>query len=191
MVPPSGPALSSDSDKEGEDEGTEEEELPALPILGKSTKKELASGSSPALLRSLSHWEMSRAQETVEFLGPAPVANAGPKRRGRWAQPGVELSVRSMLDLRQLETLAPSPRGPSQDSLAVSPAGPGKHSPQAPDLSYASQKERAPRLQASQPCSCPHIIQLLSQEEGVFAQDLEPAPIEDVRFRCRLQPEDP
>lgn len=41
MVPPSGPALSSDSDKEGEDEGTEEEELPALPILSKSTKKEL------------------------------------------------------------------------------------------------------------------------------------------------------
>lgn len=41
MVTPSGPAFSSDSDKEGEDEGTEEEELPALPILGKSTKKEL------------------------------------------------------------------------------------------------------------------------------------------------------
>lgn len=35
-----GPALSSDSDKEGEDEGTEEEELPALPILAKGTKKE-------------------------------------------------------------------------------------------------------------------------------------------------------
>lgn len=100
VVPPSGPALSSDSDKEGEDEGTEEEELPALPILSKSTKKELASGSSPALLRSLSHWEMSRAQETMEYLDPAPVANTGPKRRGRWAQPGVELSVRSMLDLK-------------------------------------------------------------------------------------------
>lgn len=41
VVPPSAPALSSDSDKEGEDEGTEEEELPALPILGKNTKKEL------------------------------------------------------------------------------------------------------------------------------------------------------
>lgn len=40
VAPPPGPALSSDSDKEGEDEGTEEEELPALPILGKSTKKE-------------------------------------------------------------------------------------------------------------------------------------------------------
>lgn len=35
-----GPVLSSDSDKEGEDEGTEEEELPALPILAKNTKKE-------------------------------------------------------------------------------------------------------------------------------------------------------
>lgn len=41
VVPPSAPALSSDSDKEGEDEGTEEEELPALPTLGKNTKKEL------------------------------------------------------------------------------------------------------------------------------------------------------
>ncbi|XP_041534964.1 mitogen-activated protein kinase-binding protein 1 isoform X3 [Microtus oregoni] len=179
VAPPPGPALSSDSDKEGEDEGTEEEELPALPILGKSTKKEPASVSSPALLRSLSHWEMSREHETMEFLGSTPVANTGPKRRGRWAQPGVELSVRSMLDLRQLETLAPSPRGPSQDSLAVSPSGPVKHGPQAPALSCAVQKEKTPRLQASQPCSCPHIIQLLSQEEGVFAQDLEPSPTEE------------
>ncbi|XP_040602014.1 mitogen-activated protein kinase-binding protein 1 isoform X4 [Mesocricetus auratus] len=179
VVPPPGPPLSSDSDKEGEDEGTEEEELPALPILGKSTKKEPASVSSPALLRSLSHWEMSRAQENIEFLDPTPVTNTGPKRRGRWAQPGVELSVRSMLDLRQLETLAPSPRGPSQDSLAVCPSGPGKHGPQASKLSCASQNEKAPRLQASQPCSCPHIIRLLSQEEGVFAQDLESAPTED------------
>lgn len=80
-----------------------------------------------------------QAQENMEFLGPTPVANTGPKRRGRWAQPGVELSVRSMLDLRQLETLAPSPRGPSQDSLAVSPSGPGKHGSQPPELSCDSQ----------------------------------------------------
>uniref|UniRef100_A0A8C8Z020 Mitogen-activated protein kinase-binding protein 1 n=1 Tax=Prolemur simus TaxID=1328070 RepID=A0A8C8Z020_PROSS len=174
-----GPALSSDSDKEGEDEGTEEEELPALPILSKNTKKEPASVPSPALPRSLSHWEMSRTQETVDFLDPAPAANPGPRRRGRWAQPGVELSVRSMLDLRQLETLAPSPRGPSQDSLAMTPSGAGKHGQQAPESSHTSQNEKPPRPQTSQPCSCPHIIQLLSQEEGVFAQDLEPAPIED------------
>uniref|UniRef100_A0A8C9DC89 Mitogen-activated protein kinase-binding protein 1 n=1 Tax=Panthera leo TaxID=9689 RepID=A0A8C9DC89_PANLE len=175
-----GPALSSDSDKEGEDEGTEEEELPALPILAKGTKKEPASVPGPVLPRSLSHWEMSRAQETVEFLAPAPVANQGPRRRSRWAQPGVELSVRSMLDLRQLETLAPSPRDRSQDLLAMTPSCPGKHGQQVPpETSHASQNEKPPRHQASQPCSCPHIIRLLSQEEGVFAQDLEPAPIED------------
>ncbi|XP_043775103.1 mitogen-activated protein kinase-binding protein 1 isoform X3 [Cervus elaphus] len=174
-----GPALSSDSDKEGEDEGTEEEELPALPILATGTKKEPASVPSPALPRSLSHWEMSRAQEMEEFLDPAPATNQGPRRRGRWAQPGVELSVRSMLDLRQLETLAPGPRGTHQDSPAMTPSGPGKHSQQAPETSSVSQNEKLPRPQASQPCSCPHIIRLLSQEEGLFAQDLEPAPIED------------
>uniref|UniRef100_A0A2K6BAY1 Mitogen-activated protein kinase-binding protein 1 n=1 Tax=Macaca nemestrina TaxID=9545 RepID=A0A2K6BAY1_MACNE len=173
-----GPALSSDSDKEGEDEGTEEE-LPALPVLAKNTKKALASVPSPALPRSLSHWEMSRAQESVGFLDPAPAANPGPRRRGRWAQPGVELSVRSMLDLRQLETLAPSPRGPSQDSLATISSGPRKHGQQALETSLTSQNEKSPRPQASQPCSCPRIIRLLSQEEGVFAQDLEPAPVED------------
>ncbi|XP_053452112.1 mitogen-activated protein kinase-binding protein 1 isoform X3 [Nycticebus coucang] len=174
-----GPALSSDSDKEGEDEGTEEEELPALPVLSKNTKKEPALVPSPALPRSLSHWEMSRAQETVEFLDPAPAANPGPRRRGRWVQPGMELSVRSMLDLRQLETLAPSPRGTSQDLLAMTPSGAGKRGQQAPETSHASQDGKSSRPQTSQPCSCPHIIQLLSQEEGIFAQDLEPAPIED------------
>ncbi|XP_023613270.1 mitogen-activated protein kinase-binding protein 1 isoform X5 [Myotis lucifugus] len=172
----SGPALSSDSDKEGEDECTEEEELPALPILAKGTKKEPALVPSPALPRSLSHWEMSRAQETVEFLGPVPAANQGPRRRGRWAQSGVELSVRSMLDLRQLETLAPSSRGPSRDSLAMTSSGSGKHGQQPPET---LQNEKSPQPHASQPCSCPHIIRLLSQEEGVFPQDLEPTPIED------------
>ncbi|KAM9646613.1 mitogen-activated protein kinase-binding protein 1 [Trichechus inunguis] len=171
-----GPALSSDSDKEGEDEGTEEEELPALPILAKSIKKEPALVPSSALPRSLSHWEMSRE---MEFLDPAPVSSQGPRRRGRWAQPGVELSVRSMLDLRQLETLAPSPRGPSQESLARTPSGTRKYGQQAPEASRAKQNEKPPRPQVSQPCSCPHVIRLLSQEEGVFAEDLEPAPIED------------
>ncbi|KAM9202515.1 mitogen-activated protein kinase-binding protein 1 isoform 2-T2 [Dugong dugon] len=171
-----GPALSSDSDKEGEDEGTEEEELPALPVLAKSIKKEPALVPSSALPRSLSHWEMSRE---VEFLDPAPVSSEGPRRRGRWAQPGVELSVRSMLDLRQLETLAPSPRGPSQESLAMTPSGTRKYGQQAPEASCAKQNEKPPRPQVSQPCSCPHVIRLLSQEEGVFAQDLEPPAIED------------
>lgn len=78
----------------------------------------------------------------MEFLDPAPAANQGPRRRGRWAQSGVELSVRSMLDLRQLETLAPSPRGCSQDLLPTTPCGPGKHGQQAPETSRAVQVSR-------------------------------------------------
>lgn len=80
-----------------------------------------------------------QAQETVEFLGPVPAANQGPRRRGRWAQSGMELSVRSMLDLRQLETLAPSSRGPSRDSLAMTSSGSGKHGQQAPETLEVSQ----------------------------------------------------
>lgn len=44
-----------------------------------------------------------------------------------------------MLDLRQLETLAPSPQGCSQDVLAMTPCGPGKHGQQAPETSRAVQ----------------------------------------------------
>lgn len=83
-----------------------------------------------------------QVQEPVEFLDPAPAANPGPRRRGRWAQPGVELSVHSMLDLRQLETLAPSPRTPSQDSLATSLSGPGKNDRRDCETSHASQVSR-------------------------------------------------
>ncbi|KAM6201878.1 mitogen-activated protein kinase-binding protein 1 isoform 1-T1 [Rhynchocyon petersi] len=173
-----GQALSSDSDKEGEDEGTEEEELPALPILAKSTKNKQVSVPSSVLPRSLSHWEMSRAQET-EFLDPALKSNQGPRRRGRWAQPGAELSVRSMLDLRQLETLVPSPQDPSQDSMPMASPVHRKYGTQALKVASTKQNEKPPWPQVSQPCSCPHVIRLLSQEEGVFAQDLESAPIED------------
>ncbi|XP_068961909.1 mitogen-activated protein kinase-binding protein 1 isoform X3 [Petaurus breviceps papuanus] len=176
------PALSSDSDKDGEDEGTEEEELPALPILAKGTKKDPASARGPALPRSLSHWEMSRSQEGVEFLDPAPATSQGPRRRGRWAQPGVELSVRSMLDLRQLETLSSAPRPPSQDSLAqelLTQAQAEKHSQQAPVDANPSQNGSIPQSLTSKPCACSQVIQMISHEEGVFAQELEPMNNED------------
>uniref|UniRef100_A0A4X2KCU5 Mitogen-activated protein kinase binding protein 1 n=1 Tax=Vombatus ursinus TaxID=29139 RepID=A0A4X2KCU5_VOMUR len=176
------PALSSDSDKDGEDEGTEEEELPALPVLAKGAKKDPASARGPALPRSLSHWEMSRSQEGVEFLDPTPATSQGPRRRGRWAQPGVELSVRSMLDLRQLETLSSAPRPPSQDSLAqelLTQAQPEKHSQPAPVDAHPGQNGSIPQSLTSKPCACSQVIQMISQEEGVFAQELEPMNSED------------
>lgn len=113
----------------------------------------------------------------MEFLGSTPVANTGPKRRGRWAQPGVELSVRSMLDLRQLETLAPSPRGPSQDSLAVSPSGPGKHGLQAPALSCAVQVSwlSPARAQPGFCCLFPE-LEYSASSELVFTKSLPTLP---------------
>ena len=106
----------------------------------------LGGGCDPSLTPA-SH----QAQETAEFLAPAPAANQGPRRRGRWAQPGVELSVRSMLDLRQLETLTPSSRGASQDLLAMTPSCPGKHGQQAPETSHASQVSQPSPSSLSQP----------------------------------------
>lgn len=44
-----------------------------------------------------------------------------------------------MLDLRQLETLAPSSRGPSRDSLAMTSSGSGKHGQQPPETLQVSQ----------------------------------------------------
>lgn len=107
-----------------------------------------------------------KAQETAEFLDPAPATNSGPRRRGRWAQPGVPLSVRSMLDLRQLETLAPSPREPSQHSLAMPPSGPGKHGQQAPEASCASQ--------VSQLSLCS--LKISKKPQLAFYQQLGPEP---------------
>ncbi|XP_074091258.1 mitogen-activated protein kinase-binding protein 1 isoform X2 [Macrotis lagotis] len=175
------PALSSDSDKDGEDEGTEEEELPALPILSRGTKKDSDSARGPALPRSLSHWEVSRTQEGIEFLDPVPATSQGPRRRGRWAQPGVELSVRSMLDLRQLETLSSAPRPPSQDSLAqesLTQTQPVLEK-QAPVDTHPSQNGSISQSLTSKPCACSQVIQMISQEEEVFAQELEPMNNED------------
>ncbi|XP_056666288.1 mitogen-activated protein kinase-binding protein 1 isoform X3 [Monodelphis domestica] len=175
------PALSSESEKDGEDEGTEEEELPALPILAKGAKKEPpASARGPSLPRSLSHWEMSRTQEGVEFLDPVPASSQGPRRRGRWAQPGVELSVCSMLDLRQLETLSSVPRPPSQDSLAQESVAQDqpvleKNSQRSTVDAHSSQNGSVPKSLVSKSCACSQVIQLISQEEeGVSAQELEP-----------------
>uniref|UniRef100_H9H714 Mitogen-activated protein kinase binding protein 1 n=1 Tax=Monodelphis domestica TaxID=13616 RepID=H9H714_MONDO len=156
------PALSSESEKDGEDEGTEEEELPALPILAKGAKKE-----PPGMC--LLGVNEKPTQEGVEFLDPVPASSQGPRRRGRWAQPGVELSVCSMLDLRQLETLSSVPRPPSQDSLAQESVAQDQ-----PVLEKNSQRSTVD-AHSSQSCACSQVIQLISQEEeGVSAQELEP-----------------
>uniref|UniRef100_A0A8C8SWX3 Mitogen-activated protein kinase binding protein 1 n=1 Tax=Pelusios castaneus TaxID=367368 RepID=A0A8C8SWX3_9SAUR len=134
------PVLSSDSDKDGEDEGNDEDELNGLQSF------QIQSNS------------IQRSETAV---------NKMPRQRGRWSQPtgNIEMTVKSMLDLRQLESFSIS-RGFSDQ-----------------DGSFCVGDSIAP--QDSRPCIRPQMIRLVSCEEGVFTQELEPSESEE----CVIYPE--
>ncbi|XP_067414036.1 mitogen-activated protein kinase-binding protein 1 isoform X1 [Emydura macquarii macquarii] len=181
------PVLSSDSDKDGEDEGNDEDELNGLPSfqIQSSCNTERDSDPDLSLSRSLSHWEMRRAKEIAAIQRSETAVNKMPRQRGRWSQPtsNIEMTVKSMLDLRQLESFSIS-RSPSRDSLSQTSNG-GDREEHA-DLSLHVNKvgdSIAP--QDSRPCVRPQMIRLVSCEEGVFAQELEPSESEE----CVIYPE--
>uniref|UniRef100_A0A670HWE9 Mitogen-activated protein kinase binding protein 1 n=1 Tax=Podarcis muralis TaxID=64176 RepID=A0A670HWE9_PODMU len=142
----SAPVLSSDSDKDGEDEGNEEDELHGLQSFQVQTN------------------EMAMIQ-----CSEAPMSKA-PRQRGRWSQPtgSLELTVKSMLDLRQLESFSVS-RSASRDSL--SQVSNGDDQEERPDLPLSPQE--------NQPCVRPQVIRLVSCEGGIFPQELEPSESEE------------
>uniref|UniRef100_A0A669PIU2 Mitogen-activated protein kinase binding protein 1 n=1 Tax=Phasianus colchicus TaxID=9054 RepID=A0A669PIU2_PHACC len=146
------PALSSDSDKDGEDEGNDEDELSGLQSFH---AKEIA-----AIQRS-----------------EAPMSKV-PRQRGRWSQPtnNIEMTVKSMLDLRQLESFSVS-RSPSRDSLSQNSNGDDREEQADVGGSIAPQDNRS--------CVRPQVIRLLSCEEGIFSQELEPSESEE----CVIYPE--
>ncbi|XP_034625028.1 mitogen-activated protein kinase-binding protein 1 isoform X3 [Trachemys scripta elegans] len=181
------PVLSSDSDKDGEDEGNDEDELNGLQSfqIQSSCNPERDSDPDFSLSRSLSHWEMRRAKEIAEIQRSETAMNKIPRQRGRWSQPtsNIELTVKSMLDLRQLESFSVS-RSPSRDSLSQTSNGDDRE--EHADLSLHVNKvgdSIAP--QDSRPCVRPQMIRLVSCEEGVFTQELEPFESEE----CVIYPE--
>uniref|UniRef100_A0A8C3HHR4 Mitogen-activated protein kinase binding protein 1 n=1 Tax=Chrysemys picta bellii TaxID=8478 RepID=A0A8C3HHR4_CHRPI len=181
------PVLSSDSDKDGEDEGNDEDELNGLQSfqIQSSCNPERDSDPDLSLSRSLSHWEMRRAKEIAEIQRSETAMNKIPRQRGRWSQPtsNIELTVKSMLDLRQLESFSVS-RSPSRDSLSQTSNGDDRE--EHADLSLHVNKvgdSIAP--QDSRPCVRPQMIRLVSCEEGVFTQELEPFESEE----CVIYPE--
>ncbi|XP_069064869.1 mitogen-activated protein kinase-binding protein 1 isoform X2 [Pleurodeles waltl] len=162
------PVLSSDSDKECEEDGVEDEELP-----GKV--KEL----SVPFARSLSFWEMKRGSETSSSQRSDTSMNKTPRQRGRWSQPtgSLEMTVKSMLDLRQLESFSPS-RTPSRDSLSDGDDE-GKHETPAIQISTPGGSLLPRELQLY---SRPRVIRLMSCEEGIVRHEpetpeTEPCPI--------------
>ncbi|NXE93127.1 MABP1 protein, partial [Menura novaehollandiae] len=181
------PALSSDSDKDGEDEGNDEDELRGLQSFHVQSNCNNERDSDPDLMlsRSLSHWEMRRAKEIAAIQrSEAPISKM-PRQRGRWSQPSsnIEMTVKSMLDLRQLESFSVS-RSPSRDSLSQNSNGDDRE--EHADLPVHGNKVGSSiPSQDNRSCVRPQVIRLVSCEEGIFSQELEPSESEE----CVIYPE--
>ncbi|NXP81124.1 MABP1 protein, partial [Ramphastos sulfuratus] len=181
------PALSSDSDKDGEDEGNDEDELHGLQSFRIQSNCNTERDSDPdlTLSRSLSHWEMRRAKEIAAIQRSEAPMGKMPRQRGRWSQPSssIEMTVKSMLDLRQLESFSVS-RSPSRDSLSQNSNGDDRE--EQADLSVHIDKVGSSMPpQDNRSCVRPQVIQLVPCEEGIFSQELEPSESED----CVIYPE--
>ncbi|NXO65500.1 MABP1 protein, partial [Phainopepla nitens] len=181
------PALSSDSDKDGEDEGNDEDELRGLQSFHIQSNCNTERDSDPdlTLSRSLSHWEMRRAKEIAAIQRSEAPMNKMPRQRGRWSQPSsnIEMTVKSMLDLRQLESFSVS-RSPSRDSLSQNSNGDDRE--EHTDLPvHSSQVGSSIPPQDNGSCVRPQVIRLVSCEEGIFSQELEPSESEE----CVIYPE--
>ncbi|NWR00388.1 MABP1 protein, partial [Paradoxornis webbianus] len=181
------PALSSDSDKDGEDEGNDEDELRGLQSFNIQSNCNTERDSDPdlTLSRSLSHWEMRRAKEIAAIQRSEAPMSKMPRQRSRWSQPtsNIEMTVKSMLDLRQLESFSVS-RSPSRDSLSQNSNGDDRE--EHTDLPVHINKVGSsipPQDNGS--CVRPQVIRLVSCEEGIFSQELEPSESEE----CVIYPE--
>ncbi|XP_073494929.1 mitogen-activated protein kinase-binding protein 1 isoform X6 [Phyllobates terribilis] len=146
------PVLSSDSDKDGVDEGSDED------MTGSEKNNDLANSFG----RSVSFWEMKRDKDKpisqrLESLGKTP------RQRVRWSHPtgNIELTVKSMLDLRQLDSFSPCDDllGHQEDQgvkFMESKVQPGPD-PFRPIGGHAR----------------PRVIRLMSCEDGMFKQELD------------------
>ncbi|NXQ76800.1 MABP1 protein, partial [Quiscalus mexicanus] len=181
------PALSSDSDKDGEDEGNDEDELRGLQSFHIQSNCNTERDSDPdlTLSRSLSHWEMRRAKEIAAIQRSEAPMSKVPRQRGRWSQPSssIEMTVKSMLDLRQLESFSVS-RSPSRDSLSQNSNGDDRE--EHADLPvHVNKVGSSIPPQDNGSCARPQVIRLVSCEEGIFSQELEPSESEE----CVIYPE--
>ncbi|NXG19235.1 MABP1 protein, partial [Grallaria varia] len=181
------PALSSDSDKDGEDEGNDEDELRGLQSFHIQSNCNAERDSDPdlTLSRSLSHWEMRRAKEIAAIQRSEAPMSKMPRQRGRWSQPtsNIEMTVKSMLDLRQLESFSVS-RSPSRDSLSQNSNGDDREEHADPPVHINKVGSSIPS-QDNGSCVRPQVIRLVSCEEGIFSQELEPSESEE----CVIYPE--
>ncbi|XP_075050712.1 mitogen-activated protein kinase-binding protein 1-like isoform X2 [Mixophyes fleayi] len=146
------PVLSSDSDKEGVDEGSDEE----------ITSSEKPSNIINSFGRSGSYQEMKKGKETPisqrsDSLGKTP------RQRVRWSQPtgNIEMTVKSMLDLRQLDSFSPC------DDLLRH-----QEEQEANLVDSNLQADMDPYVSKGSHVR-PRVIRLMSCEDSVFKQELD------------------
>ncbi|XP_078089612.1 mitogen-activated protein kinase-binding protein 1-like [Mustelus asterias] len=189
-------AMSSDSEKEAEDDGNEEEEGHCEGPTHITPKQGLAdvgtdiptgmqySGSAKSLYR----WENSKTDDVPTRLDS--LHDHAPRPRGRWSRRAnnLELSVKSMLDLRHLDSFSFSPSMESMSQTGTSLSR-GSVCEEANDqerrvrvsietlLSDIEEQESADMHGSSfaRPCS----IALPMCEEGIFSQELETPEVEE------------
>uniref|UniRef100_H3AH62 Mitogen-activated protein kinase binding protein 1 n=1 Tax=Latimeria chalumnae TaxID=7897 RepID=H3AH62_LATCH len=191
-IPSPAAAMSSDSEKEADEDGNEEEESPTLKKKKKKKKKKIpAHHAEVEYSRKVPTWDVKKVDEVSSVKGSDTALNAKPRQRGRWSHrlSSIELTVKSMLDLRQLETFTRS-RSASGDSLSQSSVFGDAGEPEEPDRSslqtlvedsYSSYKESKPR-------SRPQNIRLPPRQDGGFPRQVE-TPQKEERV-IYLQPAD-
>ncbi|KAM4663130.1 mitogen-activated protein kinase-binding protein 1 [Discoglossus pictus] len=147
------PALSSDSDKEGIDDGSDEE------ITGPAKTP-----STPnSFGRSLSYYEVKRGRE-IPSAQRSESLDKTPRQRVRWSHPGnLEMTVKSMLDLRQLDSFSPC------DDIIGYQAD-VEHRPKCVESGLQNGMDSISPMNS---ISRPRVLRLMSCEEGVFTQELD------------------
>ncbi|OCT64855.1 mitogen-activated protein kinase-binding protein 1-like [Xenopus laevis] len=147
------PAMSSDSDKEGVEDGSDED-------MAGSDK---TSSASSSFGRSSSYWDMTRG--TKKSSERCDGLSKMPRQRVRWSQPAgnIEMTVKSMLDLRQLDSFAPC-----DDIIGFQPTK-GLGMEFVDSNNSSNQSPFGPIGSRSRP----RVIRLMSCEETVFKPDVE------------------
>ncbi|XP_067847321.1 mitogen-activated protein kinase-binding protein 1 isoform X2 [Heptranchias perlo] len=156
-------AMSSDSEKEAEEDGNEEEGCHCDASTHITPKRGITDGGNDIAkaiqytgsVKSLYHWENRKMDDVAMRLDS--VHDHAPRPRGRWSHRvnNLELSVKSMLDLRHLDSFSPP-----MDSISQIEEQESAHT-------HSSSFVR------------PSSIRLPMCEEGIFSQELETPEVEE------------
>ncbi|XP_043554434.1 mitogen-activated protein kinase-binding protein 1 [Chiloscyllium plagiosum] len=188
-------AMSSDSEKEAEDDGNEEDEGHCEGSARITPKRGMTANVANDIptriqytgsMKSLYHWENSKAEDVAIRLDS--MHNHVPRPRGRWSRHAnnLELSVKSMLDLRNLDSFSFSPLTDSAPRAGTALSG-SRVSEEASDherrvrisietlLSDIEEQESTDAHNFVRPCS----IAIPTCEEGIFSQELETPEVEE------------